>query len=55
MKVQVSDQLVSQAQKLSGLATKEAVVEKTLCLYIIIKSQNKLLQLWGYIKIYEDH
>jgi len=51
MRIDINDELLIKAQKLSGIKTKEVVVEEALRLYITIKNQNRLLELWGKIEI----
>jgi len=49
--IEISDDLMAKAQKLSNIKTKKAVVEEALRLYITIENQRKLSALWGKIEI----
>jgi len=49
--IEISDDLMAKAQKLSNIKTKKAVVEEALRLYIKIENQRKLSALWGKIEI----
>ena len=49
--IEISDDLMTKAQKLSNIKTKKAVVEEALRLYITIENQRKLATLWGKIEI----
>jgi Arc/MetJ family transcription regulator len=49
--IEISDDLMAKAQKLSNIKTKKAVVEEALRLYITIENQRKLSTLWGKIEI----
>ncbi len=49
--IEINDDLMAKAQKLSNIKTKKAVVEEALRLYITIENQRKLATLWGKIEI----
>lgn len=49
--IEINDDLMAKAQKLSNIKTKKAVVEEALRLYITIENQRKLSTLWGKIEI----
>lgn len=53
MKVSVDNKLLEEAQRLSGLKTKEAVVENALNLFVILENQKRLKELWGKIAFFE--
>jgi len=49
--IEISDDLMAKAQKLSNVKTKKAIVEEALRLYVTIENQRKLSELWGKIEI----
>jgi len=49
--IEINDDLMAKAQKLSNIKTKKAIVEEALRLYITIENQKKLSELWGKIEI----
>lgn len=49
--IDINDELMQKAQKLSRLKTKKAVVEAALKLYVTIENQQKLAVLWGKVEI----
>ena len=49
--IEINDELMAKAQKLSNIKTKKAVVEEALRLYITIENQKKLIDLKGKIKL----
>jgi len=49
--IDISDDLMAKAQKLSNIKTKKAIVEEALRLYITIEDQKKLSEFWGKIEI----
>lgn len=52
--IDISDDLMLKAQKLSNIKTKKAVVEKALEVYIAIENQKKILNLWGKVELDEE-
>ncbi|WP_183578514.1 type II toxin-antitoxin system VapB family antitoxin [Mucilaginibacter sp. X5P1] len=51
--IEIDDDLMKKAQKLSNIKTKKAVVEEALRLYVTIENQRKLAELWGKIEVDE--
>lgn len=51
--IEIDDELMSRAQKLTNIRTKKMVVDNALRLYVTMENQKKLLDLWGKIKIDE--
>jgi len=49
--IEISDDLMAKAQKISNLKTKKDIVEEALRLYITIENQRKLSEFWGKIEI----
>jgi Arc/MetJ family transcription regulator len=49
--IEISDDLMDKAQKLSNIKTKKAIVEEALKLFITIENQKKLANLKGKIAI----
>lgn len=49
--IEIDDQLMAKAQMLSNIKTKKAIIEEALRLYVTIKNQKKLRELWGNIEI----
>jgi Arc/MetJ family transcription regulator len=45
--IEIDDQLMAQAQRLSDTKNKSIVVDKALRLYVTVESQKRLLELWG--------
>lgn len=49
--IDINEDLMLKAQKLSKIKTKKAVVERALRLMIQLENQSKLLDFWGKIDI----
>jgi Arc/MetJ family transcription regulator len=49
--IDINDDLMTKAQKLSNVKTKKAVVEEALRLFITVENQRKLAALKGKIKL----
>jgi Arc/MetJ family transcription regulator len=49
--IDIDDELMTKARKLSSVKTKKAVVEDALKLYITLENQKKLKELWGKVEI----
>ena len=49
--IEINDDLMAKAQKLSNIKTKKAIVEEALRLYITIENQRKLATLRGKIAL----
>ncbi|MGY4538577.1 Arc/MetJ family transcription regulator [Mucilaginibacter sp. UYNi724] len=52
--IDISDDLMLKAQKLSNIKTKKAVVEKALQVYIALENQAKILKLKGKIQFFDE-
>ncbi|MDB4901912.1 MAG: Antitoxin of type system, VapB [Mucilaginibacter sp.] len=52
--IEINDDLMAKAQKLSNIKTKKAIVEEALQLYVTIENQKKLRELWGKVEIDEE-
>ena len=52
--IDIDDVLMQKALKVGNSKTKKQVVEKALELYVRMKNQEKLLNLWGKIEIDEE-
>ena len=48
--IEIDDDLMAKAQRLSSVKTKKAIVEEALQLYVTIENQKKLKELWGKIQ-----
>ncbi|HEY8782095.1 MAG TPA: type II toxin-antitoxin system VapB family antitoxin [Mucilaginibacter sp.] len=49
--IDIDDQLMAKAQKLTNIKTKKILVENALRLYVTVENQKKLLELWGKIEV----
>jgi Arc/MetJ family transcription regulator len=49
--IEIDDELMEKAQKLTNIKTKKTLVENALRLYIAVENQKKLSALWGNIKM----
>ena len=49
--IEINDELMAKAQKLTNIKTKKALVEKGLELLISMENQNNLLKLWGKVEV----
>jgi Arc/MetJ family transcription regulator len=52
--IEIDDKLIEEAQRLSGLKTKRAVVEEGLETLIRLRRQRKILDLAGKIEFWEE-
>ena len=52
--IDIDDKLMSEAQRLSGLKTKRAVVEEGLKTLVRVKRQMKILELAGKVEFWDD-
>lgn len=48
--IEIDDELIKEAQRLSGLKTKRAVVEVALRMFVRVQRQKDVLQLAGKVK-----
>ncbi|HVW96604.1 MAG TPA: type II toxin-antitoxin system VapB family antitoxin [Mucilaginibacter sp.] len=49
--IEIDDQLMAKAQKLTNIKTKKVLVNNALRLYVTVESQKKLAELWGNIEV----
>ncbi len=49
--IEIDDELMEKARKLSNNKTKKTLVENALRLYVAVENQKKLSALWGNIKL----
>ena len=52
--IEIDDKLMEEAQRLTGLKTKRAIVEEGLQTLIRLKRQMKILELGGKIEFWDD-
>lgn len=52
--IEIDDTLMKEAQRLSGLKTKRAVVEEGLKTLVRVKRQMKILELAGKVQFWDD-
>jgi Arc/MetJ family transcription regulator len=52
--IEIDDALIEEAQRLTGLKTKRAVVEKGLEMLIRLKRQERMLDLGGKVEFWSD-
>ena len=52
--IEIDDKLIEEAQQLTGLKTKRAVVEEGLKTLIRIKRQREILKLAGKVQFWEE-
>jgi len=52
--IEIDDKLMKEAQRLSGLKTKRAVVEEGLKALVRLKRQMKILELGGKVEFWDD-
>jgi Arc/MetJ family transcription regulator len=52
--VEIDDDLINEAQRLTGLKTKRAVVEEGLKTLVRVKRQMKILELAGKVEFWDD-
>jgi Arc/MetJ family transcription regulator len=49
--IEIDDQLMAKAQKLTNIKTKKILVDNALRLYVTVENQKKLIELWGNIQV----
>jgi len=49
--IDINDDLMVKAQKLSNIKTKKLMVEKALEVFIALENQKKILELWGKVEM----
>lgn len=52
--IEIDDELMAKAQRVSNIKTKKDVVNKALELLVMMESQKSLLSLWGKVEIDEQ-
>ncbi len=52
--IEIDDKLMKEAQRVTGLKTKRAVVEEGLKTLVRIKRQMKILELGGKVEFWDD-
>ena len=52
--IEISDELIQEALRVSGLKTKRAVVEEGLKTLVRVKRQMKILELAGKVEFWDD-
>jgi len=49
--IEIDDELMKKAQKLTNIKSKKTLVENALRLYVAFENQKKLSALWGNLKL----
>ena len=49
--IEINDELLAKARKLSNIKTKKQLIEKALQLFVTVENQKNLLKLWGTIEV----
>ncbi|HZY38016.1 MAG TPA: type II toxin-antitoxin system VapB family antitoxin [Mucilaginibacter sp.] len=49
--IEIDDELMAKAQKLTNIKTKKVLVDNALRLLVTIENQKKLIELWGKIEV----
>lgn len=49
--IEIDDDLMAKAQKLTNIKTKKILVDNALRLYVTVESQKKLIELWGNVEV----
>ena len=52
--IEIDDKLIEEAQRLTGIKTKRAVVEEGLKTLVRVKRQMKILELAGKVEFWDD-
>jgi Arc/MetJ family transcription regulator len=52
--VEIDDKLMKEAQRLSGLKTKRAVIDAALQMFVRVKRQSDILKLAGKVEFWDD-
>jgi hypothetical protein len=50
----INDELMAEAQRVSRISDKSILIEAALKLFVTVRNQNKLLELWGKIEFDEE-
>ncbi len=49
--LEINNELMAKAQSLSHINDKSVLIEAALKLFVRVKNQNKLLELWGKVEV----
>jgi len=52
--IEIDDKLMKEAQRLSGLKTKRAVIDAALQMFVRVKRQSDILKLAGKVEFWDD-
>ena len=52
--IEIDDKLMKEAQRLSGLKTKRAVIDAALRMFVRVKRQSDILKLSGKVEFWDD-
>jgi len=52
--IDLDNDLIAKAQKLTNIKTKKVIVNNALRLYVAIENQKKLLELWGKVELDDE-
>ena len=52
--IEIDDELIEEAQRLSGLKTKRAVIDTALRMFVRLQHQKDVLQLAGKVEFWDD-
>jgi len=52
--IEINNDLMAKAQKLSGIKNESAVIEKALQFYVTIETQKKLMGLYGKVELDDE-
>ena len=52
--IEIDDKLMKEAQRLSGLKTKRAVIDAALRMFVRVQHQKDVLQLAGKVEFWDD-
>jgi Arc/MetJ family transcription regulator len=52
--IEIDDKLIEEAQRLSGLKTKRAVIDAALRMFVRVQHQKDVLQLAGKVEFWDD-
>nr|WP_294944161.1 type II toxin-antitoxin system VapB family antitoxin [uncultured Mucilaginibacter sp.] len=53
--IDIDENLLTEAQEISGISNKKELIEKALKVLINIESQKSILSLQGKVKFYDDY
>lgn len=52
--INIDDELMKEAQRLSGLKTKRAIIDAALQMFVRVKRQSDILKLAGKVEFWDD-